>query len=356
MTQEERASRYQVSAPGKLIICGEYAVLDGAPSLVLALDRRLQLKLEPQTQSDSSADAPLGLKLRCPGFSHKSYFITDEGSLGPELALFSSMFWFLLKQHFAEPLIFIRQAWSLVSDSSAFFDAEAKLGLGSSAALCVALDELFKALPESRLGSESLTQRWTRLQKVHSLAQGKVGSGVDLAASLHGAALVFNNGQSVQRDLSFTACSLPEGLYLDFIWTGQSASTPAMLGSLSKWRAKHTQLCASFIDRLSDASASVCKQTDSRAFLDRLRAFCAILNDFDRAADLGIFAAGHAALYQHSLQFDAALYKPCGAGGGDLGLLLSHSGSQRQDMLQFIKESGLRCLDLHIDSRSSGRE
>ncbi len=28
------------TAPGKLIVTGEYAVLDGAPALVLAMDRR----------------------------------------------------------------------------------------------------------------------------------------------------------------------------------------------------------------------------------------------------------------------------------------------------------------------------
>ncbi|MDH3305214.1 MAG: hypothetical protein OEM92_08415, partial [Gammaproteobacteria bacterium] len=28
------------SAPGKLVLCGEYAVLDGAPAVCMAVDRR----------------------------------------------------------------------------------------------------------------------------------------------------------------------------------------------------------------------------------------------------------------------------------------------------------------------------
>ena len=37
----------QVSAPGKLILTGEYAVLDGAPGLAMAINRRARVRLEP---------------------------------------------------------------------------------------------------------------------------------------------------------------------------------------------------------------------------------------------------------------------------------------------------------------------
>ncbi|MCW8846391.1 MAG: hypothetical protein OQK99_11185 [Gammaproteobacteria bacterium] len=39
----------QISAPGKLILAGEYAVLDGAPGLVMAVDRRARVSLEPSS-------------------------------------------------------------------------------------------------------------------------------------------------------------------------------------------------------------------------------------------------------------------------------------------------------------------
>ncbi|PKL95245.1 MAG: ATP-binding protein, partial [Gammaproteobacteria bacterium HGW-Gammaproteobacteria-8] len=34
------ASAILADAPGKLLLLGEYAVLDGAPALVMAIDRR----------------------------------------------------------------------------------------------------------------------------------------------------------------------------------------------------------------------------------------------------------------------------------------------------------------------------
>ena len=32
--------RVEASAPGKIVLCGDYAVLQGAPAVVLALQRR----------------------------------------------------------------------------------------------------------------------------------------------------------------------------------------------------------------------------------------------------------------------------------------------------------------------------
>ena len=36
-----------IHAPGKLMVAGEYAVLDGAPAVVLAVDRGVQCRISP---------------------------------------------------------------------------------------------------------------------------------------------------------------------------------------------------------------------------------------------------------------------------------------------------------------------
>ena len=46
-----------ILAPGKLMIAGEYAVLDGAPALVLAVDRGVKCSVTPaDTLSISTPD------------------------------------------------------------------------------------------------------------------------------------------------------------------------------------------------------------------------------------------------------------------------------------------------------------
>ncbi len=44
--------RFHARAPGKLVALGEYAVLDGAPALVLAIDRYAVATLEPSRDGD----------------------------------------------------------------------------------------------------------------------------------------------------------------------------------------------------------------------------------------------------------------------------------------------------------------
>jgi phosphomevalonate kinase len=40
---------FAARAPGKLVALGEYAVLDGAPAVVLAIDRYVEASIEPST-------------------------------------------------------------------------------------------------------------------------------------------------------------------------------------------------------------------------------------------------------------------------------------------------------------------
>ena len=62
-----------VSAPGKLLLCGEYAVLRNAPAVVMAVDRRAVARVSP-------GDAPWHT-LTTPGFSDRTWrFELDDGN------------------------------------------------------------------------------------------------------------------------------------------------------------------------------------------------------------------------------------------------------------------------------------
>lgn len=65
--------RLTASAPGKLVLLGEYAVLDGAPALVLAVNRRARAALATTTAEDFAVDAP------SLGISGARFRLTDAG-------------------------------------------------------------------------------------------------------------------------------------------------------------------------------------------------------------------------------------------------------------------------------------
>jgi len=148
-----------VIAPGKLVLTGAYAVLEGAPAIVVAVDR---------------------------------YAVADPGA--PDRI-----------------------------DVRALKDEKGrKLGLGSSAASRVA-SEGACAMARGEDLRDPLVRAglFRRVRAAHADEQ-RGGSGVDVAAAVHGGALryVTAGNESVLR-----AVDLPAGLILRAFWSGTSART-----------------------------------------------------------------------------------------------------------------------------------
>lgn len=363
------------SASGKLIIAGEYAVLFGWPALVCAMDRQFKISLccvhTDATGNDISHKSPnkgpvLKINSRGMQVAQSSFALAcdsnDAENAGQitvsrehHLYLFSVLFNRLV-HHFGIGNLLNTCSWEITLDSSELFDSGDKLGLGSSAAMTVALDRLFFALKKrcvtaedfAPFAEESTDQRWARLHQLHSDAQGKQGSGVDVAAGLAGAVSCFENKSHI--DCAIEARSLPEGVFLAYFWSGQSASTPAFLNSLSSWKTQNPDAFEHYISSLGQASVRISRAKTAEMFLQALAEFTAELDQFDQCSQLGIFAGGHRELFDEAGQFQRLVYKPCGAGGGDLGLAVATDERALDAFTQSAEARSARRIAMHITS------
>src|SRR5262245_2351577 len=140
-------------APGKVLLLGEYAVLEGRAAICAAVDRYARARVAP---------GPLRVEA-------KNLGIAWEGAGEPPPALAAAC-----------ALLSARGASAQVEiDTSEFSQGEVKLGLGSSAA---ALAALAAALAPDL----SPKDRFHLAEDAHRAAQGGIGSGVDVAASTYG--------------------------------------------------------------------------------------------------------------------------------------------------------------------------
>src|SRR5215831_414462 len=105
------------TAPGKLILTGEYAVLDGAQAIVVAVDRRAVARRNATPRGSSP-------------------FLV---AVAEEIAA---------RRGASDPAA--RAALEISVDSTAFYNRAQKLGLGSSAAVTVAATAL--SLEQSEMG------------------------------------------------------------------------------------------------------------------------------------------------------------------------------------------------------------
>src|SRR5690606_16272730 len=186
-------------APGKAVVLGEYAVLHGAPALVVAVDRHATVTIEPSGRPANVVET------RSPEAR------VLEVSPGRETGV--ALVDLVVGERPRD-----REPWRATLDSTAFFQGARKLGLGSSAAVLTALACAWAAWTEAPRPSREA------LIALHRRFQRGSGSGLDIAASLAGGAIVFRLDA---RDVPHvSSVQLPNGVGFAGVFAGRSASTP----------------------------------------------------------------------------------------------------------------------------------
>lgn len=292
------------SAPGKVVLCGEYAVLDGAPAVSMAVDRRAVARV-----TDADADYH---RVLASGYTDvEGRFRIAAGRIEwlrgrSEFRLVDAV---LRTINLAS-----RRSMLIELDSRAFVDLTAgnKIGLGSSAALTVAL---LSALT----GAEDVLED---AANAHRRLQNGAGSGVDIATSVHGGLIEF---RMAEREI--TELDWPAGLHYRLVWSGVATDTRAKLAKLdSTIRAASRAALVRAASEMADAWTSVA------AVLDAYPSYIEQLRQFSVDHGLGIFDAGHEQLSREAAAA-GLVYKPCGAGGGDVGILLGASNARLDDFM-----------------------
>lgn len=308
------------SAPGKVVLCGEYAVLDGAAAVSMAVNRRANVRV-----SDFDGDWH---RVSAPGYSSlEGRFVSNGASVdwlqGEDEYRIVDTVWRTLGRTGNDYL-------SIELDTRAFLDegSGGKIGVGSSAALTVALAA---ALSES---SDVLDPA----MRAHRTFQQGVGSGVDIATAISGGLIEYRMNEATISRLRW-----PAGLAYRLVWTGIPANTRAKLEKL--------QLASRRTSRASLTSAAETMATAWRAasaVMCEYPAYIETLRQFSVDHDLGIFDAGHDRLVTEAAAA-GLVYKPCGAGGGDVGILLGEDDEQLDDFVTRLEAWGCQVLGARLE-------
>jgi len=341
------------SAPGKLVLLGEYAVLEGAPAISVAIGRRAVARLKPRLGSRCDAYAPDILDTRVP-FTIGSDGLpawADAASAG-KLSLIDQVLRGLADEHVAPGP---GAGFGLELDTHQFFYSlggeTLKLGLGSSAALTVALATALVA--HAGRGAVAANRRvWLqRLLALHRKFQGGHGSGVDVATSLIGGVIAYqlidgDHQRPVARELVW-----PDEIKRLYVWSGRSASTSAALSKLGAWRADHA---AEYRTRMNDliavatSAVTAVEHADGGAFIDAATVYAEGLRGLGDASGLDIFSAEHNRIAEMA-RAAGTLYKPCGAGVGDVGVVFALDDERLEVLRRQLADAGFASVPLTID-------
>ena len=174
----------KTSAPGKVIVAGEYAVLDGAPAICMAVNRRARVSISLNDETEHVVSAP--------GFLEKPQRFASMTDCADTLPLLSAVW--------SESGPAIDGRLNIDIDSREFVAANGrKMGIGSSAAVAVALAA---AIEQMAAGGRDIRET---AMAAHRNFQGGSGSGADIACSHAGGVIVYRREEKISQLIAWPA-------------------------------------------------------------------------------------------------------------------------------------------------------
>lgn len=295
-------------APGKLFIAGEYAVLEGWPAVVMAVDRYVSVSRAETARvgglvASARAGAALALGVEAGGLTYGA-------------------------------------------DSSEFHRNGLKLGLGSSAAVTVA--SVASVFHEAGLDLESDSTRrsmWGVAKAVHDEFQKARGSGADLAASLFGGFVAFDPGGAGRPEIA--PWVRPADVTFVYVWTGRSASTSAAIGAVQRFNEKDPAGYGRVVADMGAISRGFagCVRGSYRAVKDAFDTYAALMEELGAASGASTVTPAIQKVRSLAHEF-GGVAKPSGAGGGDFVVAAFDDVAASKRFGAAIALAGLDVFDL----------
>jgi len=313
-----------ISAPGKMMVVGEYAVLRGAQAVVAAVDRRAFV-----------------------GWSGE----TGQISLPPEV---------VAARREAEARLGTLPG-GLAFDPAALRSSDKKLGLGSSAAgAAAAAGAVYHA------HGHDLTRQATREAVLACAFAGHAavaprGSGADVAASVLGGYVSFKRSFGAPQpqpgsvwgpNAPFEAASVawPAALLTRVVWTRQEARTSDFLDRVEALASRDPATHELRMQELADLSAHFVERLqagDASAIPALASAYGEAMGKLGEAAGIGIMTDTLKRTQELADRAGGGA-KPSGAGGGDVALAFFADAESAERFVTSCSASGLEVLSMAL--------
>ncbi|MBI4399945.1 hypothetical protein HY570_04305 [Candidatus Micrarchaeota archaeon] len=363
------------SAPGKILWLGAYSILENKNiSYVTSVDKRVAVRVKEQKT----------MTLNLPQFkiSVNAEFDGNELVFAKNLEEKKLREIRFVKCAVEACLKYLQEkgkkikSFSLTTKSDKEFSVnDGKSGLGSSAAVTVASVAGVMALHGINV-KKDVEVVHKLAQYAHYKAQGKVGSGFDIACATFGTCVysrfsgdVFekeNLVEIIESDWGYNVEPLTMPAFFHVVvgnFKGESASTVDMIKKVREWKETHRSEYDRLIARINEANEEAIQYIrDMKTFDER------VLKEFKKSFDLsrnltrelGLLSGGDiqtekfSQLIRFTFKNGAFVCKLPGAGGGDSIVAICLSNENELLVKNFWKtynEKKIEILDVKIDNR-----
>lgn len=351
----------KVSVPGKLMVAGEFAVLEPyQPLVVMAVNRFVHVDLEPAHTNELSL-LDFGLENLAWSWDSKQVVVSREDKrLQFVQQAMEVTIRYLEESDLPLTPVHLR-IHSELDDASGV-----KYGLGSSAAVVTGV---VRSLLTYFLDEKPTNMLVFKLASIaHVVTQGN-GSGADIAAaSFHGvlkytsfqaewllkewekATTITGLATENWKYLTIERVQFPADLQVLVGWTGTAASTKHLVGKIKQMKNKAYE---TFLKESAAAVSMTLKgmdYNDTDLFLRGIEKNRHVLSELGRVASVPIETERLYHLAKAAQSFQGA-GKLSGAGGGDCGIVFISKQANPDNIFSIWKEKSITPLDLTIYER-----
>ncbi len=290
------------SAPGKLVLMGEHAVVYGHPAIVTAVGQRCIVSVEQSGGDNVVFDVPEGMDTR---------FVSQA-------------------VHVLERRWKVNLAGLTIHTTAGF---SSTYGFGSSSAVVVAVITVIASYIQKKVSPKEL---FDRSYETVLAVQGK-GSGIDVAAAIYGGTLYFVTGGKIIEPLAAKDMPLIIG------YTGVKVDTTVLINEVAEKMKTQTER----VNRAYDAIAKLVEDAKIK-ILEGDWERVGKLMDFNQEylRDLGVSSEKLESLISAAKGAGAWGAKLSGAGGGDCMICLAPS-DKREAISKAIEKVGGQVI--HFD-------
>jgi len=305
------------SAPGKLFLGGEYAVLQGAKAVVTAVNRRIVAMTSPDVRYTS----PIVAAVR----EHMGHVLDSDSDTVQNIPL-------------------------LEVSSTGFRIRREKIGLGSSAAVAASASGTLFEWSGKKI-ADHRSEILDLAIKAHSEVQGGRGSGADVAAAVHGGTIIFAMGGVPEMiDTS--------GVEIVAVWSGRAASTTELIGKISDFARRDANAHRACFDELGAGAARLAeayREAVPKRIISETLSYGESMNRLGRASGASIFTSEHDLVKTLARDLGGAA-KPSGAGGGDVAIAVFEDPEAAKRLRSRCRSHGLIPLDIKLSAPGLRRE
>ena len=339
------------NAPGKLILIGEYVVLEGVEALVASVDRYATVTVEKSDSNMVNAstieiiDEPFKIE------NNKITFNDIEEEKKKKLTFFKTTFDFCLQNI---PNDISDRCFRVDINTQSFYSDKlsAKLGFGSSAALTVALVKAFFKLSSVDINKSKNQDLLFNLSLgAHKKAQGNLGSGIDIAASSYGGVLKYVMGKNSSGEkLIPKQIDVWSELPTLTIFTGKSESTRKMVFGVNQLKQEKPKVYNELMKELALTSREGCaayKDKNLFGFMNAIKTYNTQMDMLGKNSGMPIISEVHQKIAA-TVQKNIGVYKPSGAGSGDIGIAFAETAEQIKVIRKAVETEGFQSVDVKL--------